>query len=518
MKTLIKKQLRLLIIISFLSEVIVAQPQPNLVPNPSFEGKDCCPQGPTDPNDYPVITCLQDWRLPREQNIGDCIGSGQCVGSPDYHNTCDYSIHTPRTGDGYVGFVHGTGQSKDYEYTCVKLTSKLIKDHYYYVEFYIGGGPGDKVGAYFSDDIPRQHRENRIKKNLTITIDPQIENPEGRVLVDPNSLIWVKVSGYFIPDVNDLEWLTIGNFTNEREDGFFYLDDAKVIDLGLKCNCVQSRYIENTTYDYPEPVIRANDFIYAGDIADPSSPYDGPVHLRYGALVVYKATNYVQLGSGVSIDQGAEFVAVNESCNLGAGPITINSMPNVFTPDGNGINDVYCVNQSGANQFEVFIYAGHYGALVYQGVGEIGSNSNLVCVWNGHCNTGATCTGQVVSDGWYTCVIKLHNCEGDKEDARFFFVNGNGRYINPDLLQPQTTIPSVLKLHPNPNDGNFTLEVEDDTKGSDFEVLDILGKTIYKGHVSDLTTKIDLSNVENGIYYMLLKSPTGMISKKIVKQ
>lgn len=523
MKTkIIKERTGLLVILAFLGGIITAQPQPNLVPNPSFEGKDCCPQGPTDPQDYPNITCLQDWRLPREKNVGDCIGSGQCVGSPDYLHVCDYSVYTPgpRTGAGYARIWHGGNQSKDYEYICNKLTSKLIKDNLYYVEFYVGGGNTDRIGAFFSDDIPRQHRSNRIKEYLTLTIEPQVDNPPGRVIDVENSLYWVKVSGYFIADQNDLEWITIGTFAKPGETlgtptEFFYIDDGKVIDLGPKCNCVNERYIENTTYDYPEPVIRADNQIVAGYNVDNLSVYDGNVVLRSGAEVTYKATNVVTLLNEFYVNAGAEFTAVNENCNLAGAPLTMNPLPNVITPNGDGINDLYCVTQSGANQFEIFIRAGHFGALVYNGTGEIGSNSTLVCMWDGHCNTGITCSGQSVSDGWYTATVRLSNCQEVKEDTRLFYVNGPARYMNPALSGSEV---SFFNIYPNPSAGSFTLEVTEDMLGASFEVLDMLGKAVYRAVTTDKETKVDLTDVEGGIYYVQIKSSAGTLSKKIIKQ
>ncbi|MCB0630155.1 MAG: gliding motility-associated C-terminal domain-containing protein [Saprospiraceae bacterium] len=102
--------------------------QPSLIPNPSFEEQDCCP------DHHSQIDCATGWIQASE-------------GTPDYHHSCDYqsssSIPLPiPDGEGYVGIIDGsfTGNYipalKEYIGTC--LIAPLEIGTQYRLEFYTG--------------------------------------------------------------------------------------------------------------------------------------------------------------------------------------------------------------------------------------------------------------------------------------------------------------------------------------------------------------------------------------------
>ena len=79
---------------------------------------------------------------------------------------------------------------------------------------------------------------------------------------------------------------------------------------------------------------------------------------------------------------------------------------------------------------------------------------------------------------------------------------------------------SKLTIHPNPNSGEFTLEMEL-TKPEDFEikVINITGQIIYKEKLQGISGKyqktIDISNFANGIYTVQLITDKGTVNKQI---
>lgn len=74
-------------------------------------------------------------------------------------------------------------------------------------------------------------------------------------------------------------------------------------------------------------------------------------------------------------------------------------IPNIFTPDGDGVNDVFRINASGFEDITVSIY-NRYGEVVYKYFGENGS-------WDGFTHAGVK-----VSAGVYYVYVEVTNSAG----------------------------------------------------------------------------------------------------------
>ena len=74
---------------------------------------------------------------------------------------------------------------------------------------------------------------------------------------------------------------------------------------------------------------------------------------------------------------------------------------------------------------------------------------------------------------------------------------------------------SQFNLYPNPTDGVFVIELEENSK-YDVTVIDILGKTIYTSSINDMNTTIDLSGLEKGVYTVELKDRNSKYSEKLI--
>jgi len=86
-------------------------------------------------------------------------------------------------------------------------------------------------------------------------------------------------------------------------------------------------------------------------------------------------------------------------------------IPNVFTPNYDGVNDVFEVDATGYESLTCQIYNRH-GALVYRFFGLKGN-------WDGHTHAGVPCV-----DGVYFAVIELTKADGSKET-----ISGNVQLI-----------------------------------------------------------------------------------------
>lgn len=76
-----------------------------------------------------------------------------------------------------------------------------------------------------------------------------------------------------------------------------------------------------------------------------------------------------------------------------------------------------------------------------------------------------------------------------------------------------------LEIYPNPNTGNFTLQIGNEQgKKIDLKLIDISGREVYHIEVEDNSThKIDMSHLPKGIYNLRLTTDTGSTDRKIIK-
>lgn len=63
---------------------------------------------------------------------------------------------------------------------------------------------------------------------------------------------------------------------------------------------------------------------------------------------------------------------------------------------------------------------------------------------------------------------------------------------------------NALIIYPNPTES--TLNLESNLQGAEFRITDILGKEIKKIKIENKKTSIDISDLENGIYFIRTKN------------
>jgi hypothetical protein len=74
---------------------------------------------------------------------------------------------------------------------------------------------------------------------------------------------------------------------------------------------------------------------------------------------------------------------------------------------------------------------------------------------------------------------------------------------------------SQFNLYPNPTDGVFVIELEENSK-YDVTVIDILGKTVYTSSINNMSTTIDLSGFDKGVYTVELKDENSKYTEKLI--
>lgn len=230
----------------FISKMGLAQ---NLVPNPSFELYDTCPNTTMDG----TIQYATGWFQPCAQ-----------YNSSDYFNSCSFvsdrsvphqmwtgsfcnSYQLPHSGNAYVGiglfaFIPQLGLNTNYrEYIEIKLMDSLKAGQKYCVSYFVSLV---NCSNYYVSDIQAFFTKDSLIDHFTalgpIQVAPQIQSDTTVFLSDTSG--WMAVVDSFIA-IGGEQFITIGNFKNDSSTHFnptgvvgfanvvayYYIDDVSVV-------------------------------------------------------------------------------------------------------------------------------------------------------------------------------------------------------------------------------------------------------------------------------------------------
>lgn len=250
MKTTIFTLLTLLFFCSLSGQV-------NLVPNPSFENYNQCPDGSIPMGVWNPVPWNQD-----------------PIWSSDYFNVCGTNGHGipqnfigwqyPQDSNAYVGigvFVHPSLSPEYREYIQVQLLDTLNAGSIYCVTFFVSLADTinygiTNVGAYFSP------APGGMNAATYYTFQPQVNNPDTNYLNDKDG--WMKVSGSFAAN-GDERFIIIGNFNPDSLTNY-EIADSTDIETGGAWSAYY--YIDNVSVIEMQPVITGSSLIICpGDTA-----------------------------------------------------------------------------------------------------------------------------------------------------------------------------------------------------------------------------------------------------------
>lgn len=510
---------QLLLIISILGFSLQVIAQDNLARNPSFEEFVICPTGLNQINEAGVLP----WRE---------------IASPNYYNQCAMGtnvgitpqnlrgMESPRTGNAYAGVVvnwfPGEGQIKDSlawreEYITQELVSPLEVGKRYYVEFYVSLAEGSttssaEIGLLFHKDDkanerPRFHlfaEANNVQIPNTFPASQNYTNTNG----------WTKISGFFIPESSGYKYFTIGMFGDQtiqprisnwpnpydnagEASAEYYIEDVLIQELVCCPDLVDNKVYDNV-YTFLPNLTQVNDFIETRN----------NVIVASGQNITFEAGNQIRLNPGFTVIGNFEAKIVQCEANLN-GPFSV-FIPNAFSPNGDGINDIWAVMDGtggtgpiNADAYELQIY-NRWGTRIHHV-----SDFDPINGFNG---------GDIFWDGsnamttTYYYVLELYNCDNVYSKSGSITSIGNG---------------NNLAIFPNPSDGiiNITTLSEDNdfelkksTQIIGVEVIDKFQKSVYSSNnikKSD-AIKLDLSHLKSDIYYLRITTNDEVITERIV--
>lgn len=183
---------------------------------------------------------------------------------------------------------------------------------------------------------------------------------------------------------------------------------------------------------------------------------------------------------------------------------TINSLPQLIVELTNEASCESLTLSSEANQ----------GSFLYQNKSDITTNGNYVI------NLAA----QDITMSAQDFILLKPNTE-IKAGSKFLAkiqpcTDGFQRsFVDNNKVDFQKDAERTLKLYPNPNNGDFTVELKNTNSDKiSIEVFDLFGKSVFKGNTTEESFRLNLPNLSSGLYLVKVSSNTYNETLKFIKE
>jgi gliding motility-associated-like protein len=267
----------------------------------------------------------------------------------------------------------------------------------------------NRFGIYFDNGTVLGLKDECVALNIT----PHIENNSFIMLND--TLGWIKIEGVYIANGTETK-ITLGNFYTDNttsavltnffniyDNGVYNIDDISLIPIDIKA-------------------FAGNDItICIGDSIELGRPQEVGLDCMWYNLgnttsfsntsnFTFKATqtgvfSFVQKMDNCQISFDTVNVTVIQDCNQLPIVEPIINIPNTFSPNSDGINDVWFVDLKNNTNVSYTIY-NRWGSIVKQN--DI--NTQTFVQWDGR-----TTSGEIVTLGVYFYVLKYTDAKGEEQ-------------------------------------------------------------------------------------------------------
>ncbi|MGA3012778.1 MAG: T9SS type A sorting domain-containing protein [Bacteroidales bacterium] len=247
--------------------------------------------------------------------------------------------------------------------------------------------------------------------------------------------------------------------------------------------------------DVPDP---------AGTITGPTDLCAGTIGAAYSVPSIPNAITYiwtVPLGATIASGSGTNSITVDFSVSATSGNVTVYG--NDFCGDGNSSSLAVTVNPIPATPVVT-----DTGYIAYSSA-PAGNQWYL----NGNIIPGATnqtYDAAPTGTGYYWTVVNLNGCSSDSSNHVYIVVEGVDSHSS-----------AAINVHPVPNNGQFNLSITGVSKENySIKIYDNLGMIIYQESNMEvngsLQKMIDLGDVPDGVYIMILDNSSQQFLKKII--
>ncbi len=384
----------------------------NLVPNYSFENYTSCPIG----NQFYKLT---PWcgLGGGEDSFNACfniIGPGG-NGVPNHINGWQY----PRTGNGFGSVLLKVESSfpsdvNRREYLHVPLTDTLLASKSYCGKMYVNlintdKYTTDRIGMYFSAAPYICNQAFPTPQTIApLNVIPQVANPLGNFIMD--TLNWIEVSGVFTATGTEA-YLTIGNFYDDANSAttvfnpsagylviYFLIDDVSVEEV-FPAFCTK-----DTTLCAPGNILLSTDTVTSAEYSWSPTAGLSCTNCPNPTAYVNQTTTYTLTKKQCkAITTASITVTVKNDCNVLPNP---HEIPNIFTPNGDNVNDAFKIELPGSGNVSFAIY-NRWGNLIL----EVSSRASATeLLWDGRTTSGEPC-----SEGVYFYTLKYTDANGEQQ-------------------------------------------------------------------------------------------------------
>jgi len=185
--------------------------------------------------------------------------------------------------------------------------------------------------------------------------------------------------------------------------------------------------------------------------------------------------------------------------NSGFGTATGNVSRVFSDPDGDILT--YTATSSNVSVVEVSMTGDWITAI------EIGIGTSLITITVDDGNGGS------VSEDFYLSVVPSTRIASS--------IGGSTKSITNDafvLFERNSFLPSDLKfnIYPNPSNGKFNVESLNLDEKTTLKITDLSGKVVFQSQLSDSKTAIDISESDNGMYFIHFNTNDKKLIKKII--
>ena len=203
--------------------------------------------------------------------------------------------------------------------------------------------------------------------------------------------------------------------------------------------------------------------------------------------------------------RGDEAFLISNKVKLGNGPSAINYLTYDYSYSG------FSSAHDDGFRIDISNDCGHSWDSIYGAFGaDLATTSYQSSVWFPTCDSWQTDTINLSSLGYNNDTIMLRFVAINDYGNQFYLDNIN---INGDNIVTNKNIENYsLRLYPNPSNGIFS--VVSNYHNLDYEIYDLMGKSIKKGNLNENEKTINLKKENPGVYLAVFKSSHTTITKK----
>jgi hypothetical protein len=80
-------------------------------------------------------------------------------------------------------------------------------------------------------------------------------------------------------------------------------------------------------------------------------------------------------------------------------------------------------------------------------------------------------------------------------------------------------IENSISIYPNPTQNNINVKFEETISNASYRLIDVAGREVVTSTLNGVSSlNLDLSNQNNGVYFLMINIEGEVITKKIIKQ